>query len=68
MALIEIVVEVVEETFGLDADLGDQTPRDIGVAARPIETLTAAIANQRASAHGKLVAFGMPAKVVVVVE
>ena len=66
--LVEIRVEHLGIARDLDAQLGDEVFGDFAVRRRAVDRLRAAVADVGAAVVGELVALGVAAEVVVVVE
>ena len=62
------LVKVVVEPLRVDGDVLQQLAGHLGVAPRRIDRLTAAVADQQLAVDVELVALGVPAEVIVIVE
>src|SRR6266478_6823834 len=65
---IELLVVGFEERFRSNADLAKQALGDIAVLAGTLDGLRSAVTQQHPSGSAKFVAFGVPAKIVVIVQ
>src|SRR5215472_18834907 len=67
-ALIEVLIEIFVEAIDLDAEFLQQTKRFFAVVMRSLKRLSSAVSNQQPLAGLKLIAFGVSAEIVVIVE
>ena len=66
--VVEILVVIIVEALDVDADVLEQVLRHIGVPGRGIDGLGAAVADSCLAVNLELVALGMSAEVVVIIE
>src|SRR5690606_20653144 len=64
----QVLVVIVVEALHVDADFRQQSFGDAGVPGRRIDGFSAAVADARRAADGELIALGVAAEVVMVIE